>query len=121
LPGNHYVNIESHRYATTTDPIHAVTWGRLLFGPTTWAIVSRPQRSGELLYYVAGLSERLTEADLRVRPFDPKSRPIAGATGAYLGRVLPSLPGVMRSNPCTSPMEEEPPPHGKLLPASQAG
>jgi hypothetical protein len=37
LPGNHYVNVESHRYATTTDPIHAVTWGRLLFGPTTWA------------------------------------------------------------------------------------
>jgi hypothetical protein len=93
LQGNHYVNVESHRYATTTDPIHAVTWGRLLFGTTTWAIVSRPQRSGELLYYVAGLSERLTEADLRVQPFDPKSRPIPGATGAFSGRVLPSLPG----------------------------
>lgn len=93
LPGNHYVNVESHRYATTTDPIHAVTWGRLLFGTTTWAIVSRPQRSGELLYYVAGLSERLTEADLRIQPFDPKSRPIAGATGAFSGRVLPSLRG----------------------------
>jgi tetratricopeptide (TPR) repeat protein len=93
LPGNHYVKIQAHRYAATTDPIHAVTWGRLLFGTTTWTIVSRPQRSGELLYYVAGLSERLTEVDLRVQPFDPKSRPVPGATGAFLGRVLPSLPG----------------------------
>jgi hypothetical protein len=93
LPGNHYVKIQAHRYATTTDPIHAVTWGRLLFGTTAWAIVSRPQRSGELLYYVAGLNERLTEADLRVQPFDPQSRPIPGATGAFFGRVLPLLPG----------------------------
>jgi hypothetical protein len=93
LPGNHYVKIEAHRYATTTDPLHAVVWGRLLFGPTTWAIVSRPQRSGELLYYVAGLSERLTEADLKVHPFDPEARPVPGATGAFFGRVLPSLPG----------------------------
>lgn len=93
LPGNHYVKIQAHRYATTTDPIHAVTWGHLLFGTTTWAIVSRPQRSGELLYYVAGLSERLTEADLRVQTFDPKARPVPGAMGAFSGRVLPSLPG----------------------------
>ena len=93
LQGNHYVNIQTHRYATTTDPIHAVTWGRLLFGTTTWVIVSRPQRSGELLYYVAGLSERLTEADLRIQPLDAKSTPTLGATGALLGRVLPSLPG----------------------------
>src|SRR6266436_4397375 len=93
LPGNHYVKIQSHRYATTTDPIHAVVWGRLLFGTTTWAIVSRPQPSGELLYYVAGLNERLTEADLKVHPFDPKARPVPGATGAFFGRILPSLPG----------------------------
>jgi hypothetical protein len=93
LPGNHYVKIQARHYATTTDPIHAAIWGRLLFGTTTWAIVSRPQRSGELLYYVAGLSERLTEADLRIQPFDSKARPVPGATGAFFGRVLPSLPG----------------------------
>jgi hypothetical protein len=93
LPGNHYVKIQAHRYATTTDPTHAVVWGKLLFGTTTWATVSRPQRSGELLYYVAGLSERLTEADLKVHPFDPKARSVPGATGAFFGRVLPSLPG----------------------------
>lgn len=93
LQGNHYVKVQAHRYATTTDPIHAVTWGHLLFGTTTWAIVSRPQRSGELLYYVAGLSERLTEADLRVQPFDPKSGSVPGATGAFFGRIPPSLPG----------------------------
>jgi hypothetical protein len=93
LQGNHYVNVESHRYATTTDPLHAVTWGRLLFGTTTWAVVSRPQLSGELLYYVAGLSERLTEADLRVQAFDPNSRLVPGVTGTFFGRVLASLPG----------------------------
>jgi len=93
LPGNHYVKIEAHRYATTTDPMHAVVWGKVLFGTTTWAILSRPQQSGEMLYYVAGLSERLTEADLRVHPFNPKTRPVPGATGAFFGRVLPSLPG----------------------------
>src|SRR5262245_47502702 len=93
LQGNRYVKVQAHRYATTTDPIHAVTWGHLLFGTTTWAIVSRPQRSGDLLYYVAGLGERLTEADLRVQPFDPTSRPVPGATGAFFGYVLPSLPG----------------------------
>ncbi|HLW71305.1 MAG TPA: hypothetical protein VKS22_11860 [Candidatus Binataceae bacterium] len=92
LPGNHYVTIEAHRYATTMDPIHAVVWGKLLFGTTTWAILSRSQRSGELLYYVAGLSERLTEADLKVHPFDPQARPVPGATGEFFGRVLPSLP-----------------------------
>jgi hypothetical protein len=93
LPGNHYVKVQAHRYATTTDPIHAVTWGRLLFGTTTWAVFSRPKRSGELLYYVAGLDERLTEADLRVQAYDPKSRPIQGVTGAFAGRILSSLPG----------------------------
>lgn len=93
LPGNHYVKIEAHRYATTTDPIHAVVWGKLLFGTTTWAILSRPQQSGELLYYVAGLSERLTEADLKVHPFEPQAHPVTGATGEFFGRVLPSLPG----------------------------
>lgn len=93
LQGNHYVKVRAHRYVTTTDPVHAVIWGRLLFGTTTWAIVSRPQRSGELLYYVAGLDERLTEADLRVRPIDPRSRPAPGATGTFSGRVLPALTG----------------------------
>src|SRR5208283_4391921 len=36
---------------------------------------------------------RLTEADLRVQPLDPKARQVPGATGAFFGRVLPSLPG----------------------------
>src|SRR5262249_18965316 len=93
LPGNHYIKVHAHRYATTTDPIHAVVWGRLLFGTTTWVIVSRPQRSGELLYYVAALDERLTQADLRVHPIKSGSQRIPGATGVLSGSVLPILPG----------------------------
>jgi hypothetical protein len=93
LPGNHYIKVQAHRYATTTDPTHAVTWGRLLFGTTTWAVVSQTKPSGERLYDVAGLDQRLTEADLRVQPLDPNARSVPGATGAFFARVLPSLPG----------------------------
>lgn len=35
----------------------------------------------------------MTEADLRVQPFDPKFRPVRGAKGAFFGRVLSSLSG----------------------------
>jgi hypothetical protein len=93
LPGNHYVKVAAHRYATTNDLTHAVVWGRLLFGTTTWVLASQSGKSGDLKYFVAGLEEALTEADLKVHPFDADSSRARGATGAFFGRVLPSLPG----------------------------
>jgi hypothetical protein len=96
LPGGNYYHIQSHRYARTPDIVHATVWGQLLFGTTTWAIASKPQRGGGLVYYVAGFEEALTEADLRVHPFDPKdpkAPKISGATGSFSGRVLASIPG----------------------------
>jgi hypothetical protein len=93
LPVNHYVKVAAHRYATTNDVAHAVVWGHLLFGPTTWVVASRAETSGTVKYYVAGLEERLTEADLKVQPFGAGPSPAHGATGAFQGRVLPSLPG----------------------------
>src|SRR5215813_2331349 len=96
LQGGNYYHIKSDRYARTTDISHAVAWGQLLFGTTTWAIASKPQRGGDLVYYVAGFGEALTAADLRIHPFDPKdpkSPKIPGATGIFAGRVLASIPG----------------------------
>ena len=93
LQGNRYAKVHANRYATTNDLTHALTWGQLLFGTTTWVVASRTEKSGFSKYYVAGLDTRLTEADLKVQQFDVNSPRVPGATGAFSGRVLSILPG----------------------------
>jgi hypothetical protein len=92
LPGQH-IHVGSHRYAATTNPQHAVTWGKLLFGASTWIVASQRGPSGELLYYTASLDETISEGDLRVTALDAKSRAAPGVSGVFFGLVLPVLPG----------------------------
>ena len=93
LQGNRYAKVHANRYATTNDLPHALSWGQLLFGTTTWIVASRAQKSGSSKYYVAGLDTRLTEADLKVQQFDVNSPRVPVRHGAFSGRVLPILPG----------------------------
>jgi hypothetical protein len=89
LPGNHYVRVKSHHYATTNNVGRAAVWGRVLFGAESWLIAASAPH-GRLTYYVAALDEALTEADLRVQPL---ASPVQGVSGTFSGRVLGTLPG----------------------------
>ncbi|MBV8092934.1 MAG: hypothetical protein JO110_06825, partial [Acetobacteraceae bacterium] len=94
LPGNLYVKVRSHRYLTTPNIGHAVTWGYLLFGPTAWVITAHAEPSGAILYYVAALEGPLTAADLRVVPLDPATKRPPGVTGVFFpSNLLVTLPG----------------------------
>lgn len=91
LPGNHYVHVNSHRYAISGNVASAYDWGRALFGATAWVIAAGSGRQGGVVYYVAALDEALTEADLRVE--STASSQIPGETGRFGGHVLPRMPG----------------------------
>lgn len=91
LPGNHYVRVSSHRYATTTNIGRADEWGRALFGAEAWVIVAGIHSGGEILYYVAALDEALTSADLHVQPIT--SSRVPGVVGQFSGSVLDTLLG----------------------------
>jgi hypothetical protein len=92
LPGNHYVTVDSHRYAVTDDPERAYKWARVLFGTRSAVIVMHATRSGSVQYMAAALSEDLSSGDLRVQELSGPSAP-AGVTGAFGGRILATFPG----------------------------
>jgi hypothetical protein len=90
LPGNRYVFVSSHRYATTLDIGRAYAWGRTLFGASAWVIVAKPDKHGELVYNVAALDKPITEADLGIEPVaapETEMRPV----GFFRGRILEKL------------------------------
>lgn len=70
LPGNHYVNVESQRYAVSEVLSRAVAWGRNLFGVMSSIVVAHYDEDGVVRFYAAALDEDLTESFPRIGPMD---------------------------------------------------
>ncbi len=64
LPGNHYVNIRSPRYATAGTLSQAYLLGLAVFGATSFAILQGPWGSPTMRYWAVGTDPAVSDADL---------------------------------------------------------
>lgn len=63
FPGWQAVRVKSDRYAVSTDLRRAISWGNLLFGARSYAILEGPTGTPNLHYYVVGTTHALHAHD----------------------------------------------------------